>query len=99
MGPSRSSSPPVVFRFRSHDHHMAILSAGPPLNHLDETHTKEGEKEERALRVSFVAEVVFHGFIALVSLNIHSGPLQPRPECGGMLEPGGAGPRPESSIR
>ena len=28
-------------------------------------------------------------------LKIHSGPLQPRPEWGGVLEPGGAGPRPE----
>ena len=31
--------------------------------------------------------------------KIHSRPLQPRPEWGGMLEPGGAGPRPERSIR
>ena len=29
--------------------------------------------------------------------KIHSRPLQPRPEWGGMLEPGGAGPRPERS--
>src|SRR5208283_1318516 len=35
MGPSRSSSPPVVFRFKNNDHHTAILSAGPPLNHLE----------------------------------------------------------------
>ena len=32
-------------------------------------------------------------------LKIHSGPLQPRPEWGGMLEPGGAGPGPEKSVR
>jgi hypothetical protein len=56
-------------------------------------------KEEQALRVSFVAEDVFHGFIAAAPLRIRSGPLQPRPEWGGMLEPGGAGPRPERSIR
>ena len=31
--------------------------------------------------------------------KIHSRPLQPRPEWGGMLEPGGAGPRPERSDR
>ena len=48
MGPSRSSSPQVVFRFRNNDHHMAIVSAEPPLNHLGETHTKEGEKTGRA---------------------------------------------------
>src|SRR5271157_5739201 len=28
-------------------------------------------------------------------LTVHSGPLQPGPERSGMLEPGGAGPRPE----
>ena len=39
------------------------------------------------------------GFIAAAPVRIHSGPLQPRPEWGGMLEPGGAGPRPESSFR
>src|SRR5271157_364649 len=44
MGPSRSSSPPVVFSFRNNGHHMAIISAGPPLNHLDETHSKGCER-------------------------------------------------------
>ena len=52
-----------------------------------------------ALRVSFVAKDVFHGFIAVAPVKIHSGPLQPRPEWGGMFEPGGAGPRPERMIR
>jgi len=37
------------------------------------------------LRVLFVAEDVFHGFIAVAPLKIHSGPLQPRPERGGLL--------------
>jgi hypothetical protein len=54
-------------------------------------------KEKQALRGSFVAEDVFHGFIVVAPLKIHSGPAQPRPERGGMLEPGGAGPKPEKS--
>jgi len=36
-------------------------------------------------------------FIAAAPLKIRSGPLQPRPEWGGLVEPGGAGPRPERS--
>ena len=62
-------------------------------------HCGTRRKEGRALRVSFVAEDVFHGFIAVAPVKIHSGPLQPRPEWGGMLEPGGAGLRAERSVR
>ena len=54
-------------------------------------------KEGQALRGSFVAEDVFHGFSTVAPLKIHFGPLQPRPEWAGMVEPGGAGPRPEWS--
>jgi len=51
------------------------------------------------VRVSFVGGDVFHGFIAVAPVKIRSGPLQPRLEWGGMLELGGAGPRPARSIR
>jgi hypothetical protein len=44
-------------------------------------------------------EDLFHRFIAAAPLKIDSGPLQPGPEWGGMLEPGGADSRSESSIR
>jgi len=56
-------------------------------------------KTGRALQGSFIPQDVFHRFIAVAPLKIHSGPLQSGPERGGMLWPGGAGPRPERSIR
>src|SRR5208283_4240165 len=61
-------------------------------------HCGSRRKEGRAFRVSFLAEDVFHRFIAVAPSKIHSGLLQPRPESGGMLKPGGPGPRPERSI-
>ncbi len=53
---------------------------------------RERRKSVPALQSSFFEEDVFHGFIAVAPLRIHSGSLQPKPEWGGMLEPGGAGP-------
>src|SRR5208337_3389926 len=50
-------------------------------------HCGSRPKDGQALRVSFVAEYVFHGFIAAAPLKIRSGPLRRRPEWGGMLEP------------
>ena len=85
---SRRSGPVSGFR------DMLCGNIGPWPDHCG-TRLKEG----RALRVSFVAEDVFHGFIAVAPVKIHSGPLQPRPEWGGMLEPGGAGLRAERSVR
>jgi len=41
-----------------------------------QTIVDQGEKKGGALRLSFVAEDVFHGFIAVAPSKIHSGPLQ-----------------------
>ena len=48
-------------------------------------HCGSKRKEKRAFRVSFLAEGVFPGFIGAAPVGIRSGPLQPRPEWGGML--------------
>src|SRR5271165_2004183 len=66
---------------------------------LGNSRTPVTPERKKSLPASYVAEDVFHGFIAAAPVKIHSGSLQPRPEWGGKLEPGGAGPKPESSIR
>ena len=58
-----------------------------PVSRHDMTHGRDSDvlrpmassevrKDGQALRVSFVAGDVFHGFIAVAPVKIHSGPLQ-----------------------
>jgi len=48
-------------------------------------HYGSRRKGKQGLWVLFAAEDVFHGFIAVAPVKIRSGPLQPRPEWGGLL--------------
>ena len=55
-------------------------------------------KEGQALRGSYVAEDVFHGFIAVAPVKIHFGPLQPRPEWAGWCSLAAQAPGQKGTI-